>query len=55
MADWHRLLRKPVKPDWEGLKANLLRQGTPARVYNMELFEDRENEGRGLPHLWHWG
>ena len=42
MTDWHRLLRKPVKPDWEGLKANLLRRGTPARVYNMELFEDRE-------------
>lgn len=42
MADWDRLLRRPVKPDWEGLKANLLRKGNPGRVYNMELFEDQE-------------
>jgi uroporphyrinogen decarboxylase len=42
MADLRQLLRKPVQPDWEGLKANLLRRGTPERVYVMELYEDRE-------------
>ena len=42
MPDLRRLLRTPVKPDCEGLKANLLRRGTPRRVYCMELFEDQE-------------
>ncbi len=40
--DLRRLLQTPVKPDCEGLKANLRRQGTPRRVYYMELFEDQE-------------
>ncbi|MBI2940079.1 MAG: hypothetical protein HYY04_06525 [Chloroflexi bacterium] len=42
MGDLSRLLRQPVKPDYEGLKANLLRQGTPHRVHNLELFADPE-------------
>lgn len=42
MGDLGRLLRTPMQPDWVGLKANLLRQGTPRRVYYVELFEDRE-------------
>jgi uroporphyrinogen decarboxylase len=42
MPDYRGLLNKPVHPDWEGLRANLLRQGTPQRVYVMELYEDKE-------------
>lgn len=42
VGDLHRLLKIPVRPDHEGLKANLRRQGTPQRVFFMELFEDEE-------------
>ncbi len=31
-----------AKPDWEGLLRNLRREGTPQRVYHMELFLDVE-------------
>jgi len=33
-------LKNPPKPDFEGLLANLRRQGTPKRMYHMELFHD---------------
>ena len=36
------MLRIPVKPDCEGLLANLRRQGTPRRVHYLELFLDGE-------------
>jgi len=32
----------PVTPDWAGLKQCILREGTPNRVYNIELFLDPE-------------
>ncbi|MCL2701400.1 MAG: hypothetical protein FWE88_06870 [Phycisphaerae bacterium] len=35
-------LKNPPKPDYEGLLANLRRQGTPKRMYHMELFHDGE-------------
>jgi uroporphyrinogen decarboxylase len=35
-------LRRKFTPDWQGLVANILRAGTPDRVYNMELFQDQE-------------
>jgi len=46
LPDWNRFLRIPVKPDWEGLRDNLLRRGTPARVFYMELYEDKEIKDR---------
>jgi uroporphyrinogen decarboxylase len=46
VTDWDRFLTVPVKPDWRGLRANLLRQGTPSRVYNLELYEDKEIKDR---------
>ena len=36
------LLEVPVEPDWDGLLRNLRREGTPDRVYFMELFLDKE-------------
>lgn len=36
------MLEKPVQPDWEGLVKCILRQGTPQRVHNIELFLDGE-------------
>jgi len=36
------LLSVPVKPDWEGLVKTIRREGTPDRVYNIELFLDGE-------------
>ena len=36
------LLKKKIQPDFEGLKKNILRQGTPDRVYYMELYQDKE-------------
>ena len=42
MADYLDLLRKRIKPDKDALKANLLRKGTPGRVFFMELYEDQE-------------
>ncbi len=42
MVDLSALLRRPIKPDYEGLLENLRREGTPDRVYYMELFEDAE-------------
>ena len=42
MNDCEDLLKQPVAPDAEGLKANLLRKGTPERVFFMELYEDKE-------------
>ena len=35
-------LAKPHQPDWQGLVDNILRKGTPDRVYHMELFHDWE-------------
>ena len=35
-------LERESKPDWEGLVANILRRGTPERVYHIELFQDGE-------------
>ncbi|MCM8776687.1 MAG: hypothetical protein NC905_00235 [Candidatus Omnitrophica bacterium] len=35
-------LQKPFEPDCEGLKRNIMREGTPERVYNIELFLDIE-------------
>lgn len=32
----------PVKPDWEALRACILREGTPKRVHHIELFLDGE-------------
>jgi uroporphyrinogen decarboxylase len=37
-----RGLQRPVRPDWEGLIADIRRQGTPGRVYHLELFHDPE-------------
>jgi uroporphyrinogen decarboxylase len=34
--------RAPFEPDWEGLRRNLTRQGTPDRVYFLELLIDEE-------------
>ncbi len=39
MAD---LLSTPVTPDWEGFMKCIMREGTPNRVYFIELFLDRE-------------
>ena len=36
------LLDVTVQPDYEGLLSNLRREGTPGRVYHMELFLDLE-------------
>jgi len=38
----YRGLEQPSKPNWEGLIANILRQGTPDRAYHLELFQDAE-------------
>jgi uroporphyrinogen decarboxylase len=35
-------LDKPFEPDWKGFVDNLLRRGTPDRVYNIELGADYE-------------
>ncbi|MCM8760486.1 MAG: hypothetical protein NC832_02065 [Candidatus Omnitrophica bacterium] len=35
-------LQRPFEPDCEGLRRNILRKGTPDRVYNIELFLDGE-------------
>jgi uroporphyrinogen decarboxylase len=35
-------LKKKHTPDWQGLIANILRKGTPKRVFHMELFHDGE-------------
>ena len=35
-------LRTPQKPNWPGLVDNILRKGTPDRVYHIELFQDTE-------------
>ena len=42
MAEFKNLLKRPIRPDKDALKANLLRKGTPGRVFYMELFEDGE-------------
>jgi uroporphyrinogen decarboxylase len=36
------MLERPVQPDWQGLVRCIRRAGTPARVYNIELYLDRE-------------
>ena len=36
------MLDIPIRPDAEGLLRNLRREGTPQRVYHMELFLDQE-------------
>ena len=41
MAQYHGL-EKPVQPNWQGLVDNILRKGTPDRVYHIELFHDYE-------------
>ena len=35
-------LLKPARIDYQGLLANLRREGTPERVHHMELFQDTE-------------
>ena len=35
-------LATPHQPNWQGLVDNILRKGTPGRVYHMELFHDGE-------------
>ena len=35
-------LKRSFQPDWPGLVANIMRRGTPERVYNIELFQDVE-------------
>jgi uroporphyrinogen decarboxylase len=35
-------LKGKRRPDWQGLIDNILRKGTPRRVYHMELFHDGE-------------
>ena len=37
-----RGLESPIQLDWKGLVANIRRQGTPDRIYHMELFHDGE-------------
>ena len=37
--------RAPFDPDWEGLRRNILRQGTPERVFFFELLIDEEVKG----------
>jgi uroporphyrinogen decarboxylase len=37
-------LKRPVEPNWEGLVANIRGEGTPDRVYHLELFHDAEIE-----------
>lgn len=36
------LLRLSIQPDFDALRANILRQGTPKRVHYMELYQDQE-------------
>ena len=36
------MLEIPVRLDYEGLLSNLRREGTPSRVFSMELFLDEE-------------
>ncbi len=43
MAEYEGLAR-PVRPDWEGLVANIRREGTPGRVHHLELFHDQQVE-----------
>ncbi len=33
---------QPVETNWQGLVDNILRKGTPDRVYHIELFHDGE-------------
>jgi len=35
-------LQRKFTPDWPGLVDNILRKGTPDRVYHMELYHDKE-------------
>jgi len=35
-------LERPFQPDWPGFVENIRREGTPQRVYNIELFHDPE-------------
>ena len=35
-------LTRPFCPDWEGLVSVIRREGTPRRVFHMELFQDWE-------------
>ena len=45
----HDLTSTTVMPNWQGLVDCILRRGTPDRVYNIELFLDREvQEAIGL-------
>ena len=37
-------LKRKTQPDWEGLVANIRREGTPKRVHDLELFHDSEVE-----------
>ena len=41
MAEYEGL-KKPPQPNWQGLVDNVLRKGTPDRVYHIELFHDME-------------
>jgi len=41
MAKYEALESRTFKPNWEGLVDNILRKGTPDRVYFGELFQDQ--------------
>ena len=38
------MFKIPIKPNYEGLLRNLRREGTPERVYHLELFLDHGDE-----------
>ena len=42
MSEFNGSLHRPRQTNYEGLIDNLMRKGTPDRVYFMELFHDRE-------------
>lgn len=39
---------RELTPNWEGLRRCILRDGTPDRVYYIELFLDPEDAGCGV-------
>jgi len=42
MSELRGLMEIPFQPDWQGLIRNLRREGTPRRVYNLELGVDSQ-------------
>lgn len=45
------MFEKPFHPDWQGLVDCILRRGTPKRVFNIELFLDREIQDAVVQHF----